>query len=177
MLRQSGSAGFTLLEVLVALSVTAVIAAAAYSVFATASDLQRSVAVAQRQGNRAANEERLLRALAANLVTPTPDAPFSGLTNDMKFTSWCAAAAGWLEQCRATLRIEAGVASLAVEDMAGASVSYRLSWPERPLQLLYLASAEGQGQWLYQWGMSLRAPLAFGIARAGDTVLVRFGGL
>lgn len=168
--------GFTLVEVMVALVVGALVLLGARAMLEALGGDAQTVARVAAQADREANGVRLLRELAGRLEVGTDQSgPFAGGPLATTFTSWCDVPAGWQERCRVTLRLERtprGVGLVAAIDGA------------RPVLLLdgyhtgalrYLASAAHGGQWFQTWGEGITAPIAIGIILDADTTLVPIG--
>ncbi|MGH7647953.1 MAG: prepilin-type N-terminal cleavage/methylation domain-containing protein [Gemmatimonadaceae bacterium] len=171
---------FTLIEVLVALMVGAIVLLGAHRVLAILTDEAHALKRRAADTDRAANGERLLRDIVGQLEVGSPGTvPFSGSLDTVRFSSWCESPAGWLERCAVTLSFAPRGDRVQLRAQLGA---------QPPLDVLdgltsgsfrYLESAAAGGQWFQRWGTGITAPLGIGIVAArGDTVdtlLVRIG--
>lgn len=168
--------GFTLVEVVVALAVGAMVVLAAHAMLGQAGDGAERIGLAAAEGDRDGNAETLARDMVARAEVRYGAAdPFVGAPNGARWTSWCEVPAGWLEPCRA---------SLGVIQVAGRNV-LALSLPHdqvvvvrrgfRAGELLYLRDMAGGGTWLREWRSAVAAPLAVGVVMDGDTLILRIG--
>ena len=171
-------AGFTLVEVMVAVVVIGVVLVGARAMLGQVADAAARIAAAAEAADREANAEGLLRAMAARLELPREperEVAFEGTPRGARFHSWCEVPDGWLERCRASLgfiELEDGPA-LALRLSTGELVPLRRGF--RSGEILYLREAGNGGVWMKEWGASIAAPLAFGIVIDGDTSIVRIG--
>lgn len=171
-------AGFTLVEVMVALVVMGVVLVGARTMLGQIADDADRIAGAAREADRDANAEGLLRAVAGRLdVSPVAGSQirFEGDVQGARFHSWCEVPDGWLERCDATLgfiQLE-GAPALALSLSTGETVPLRRGF--RTGEILYLREAGNGGDWVKTWGATITAPLAFGIVADGDTAIIRIG--
>lgn len=171
-------AGFTLVEVMVALVVIGVVVVGARTVLGQVADSADRIAAAASEADRDANADRLLRAVVGRLelVPGTgPESRFEGEPNGARFRSWCEVPDGWLERCDVALGFVTvqGDAVLGLR-LAGADpLVIRRGF--RSGELLYLRDGGGGGDWVARWGASITAPLAIGVVVDGDTTIVRIG--
>jgi prepilin-type N-terminal cleavage/methylation domain-containing protein len=172
------SAGFTLVEVMVALVVIGVVVVGARTMLGQIADDAGRITAAAAEGDRDANSEALLRAVAGRLEVsgvPGIDRGFEGEPQGTRFHSWCEVPDGWLERCRASLgfiEIE-GERVLALRLSTGEMVPVRRGF--RSGHIAYLRDAGNGGAWIARWGGSITAPLALALIVDGDTTLVRIG--
>jgi len=171
-------AGFTLVEVMVALVVMGVVLVGARAMLGQIADDADRITAAASDADREANAEGLLRVILGRLeVSPMPGAEvrFEGEPHGMRFHTWCDVPDGWLERCEASL----GFIQVEEESM----LALRLSTGELvPLrrgfgagELTYLRDAADGGTWVQRWGASITAPIAVGVVIDGDTTLVAIG--
>lgn len=176
--RRVASAGFTLVEVMVAVVVIGVVLVGARIMLGQLADDADRITGAAAEADREANADALLRAVAGRLeVSPAParQLPFEGQPDGVRFHSWCQVPDGWLERCQASLGF------VRLDD--GAAVVLRLSTGEMvPLrrgvgrgEILYLRDAALGGAWVKSWGASITAPAALGVVADGDTSIIRIG--
>jgi prepilin-type N-terminal cleavage/methylation domain-containing protein len=171
-------AGFTLVEVMVAIVVMGVVLVGARTMLGQIADDADRIGAAAREGDRDANAEALLRAVAGRLdVSPAPGSGlrFEGQPEGARFHSWCEVPDGWLERCQASLgfiQLE-GAPVLALGLSTGELVPLRRGF--RAGEILYLRGAANGGDWVKSWGASITAPLAFGLVVDGDTAIIRIG--
>lgn len=176
--------GFTLIEVLVALTVSGLVLLAARNLLGALADGADRLAAHASVADREANAERLVRGLLARSEAGTPHArPFAGDARVARFSSWCDVPSGWLERCHAAIVIDRDVADEGSPEKNAQVVAAVLSNGEIvPLrrrvdtaELLYLSDARDGGRWLHTWGASVTTPLALGVVMDGDTLVLRIG--
>jgi prepilin-type N-terminal cleavage/methylation domain-containing protein len=169
-------AGFTLIEVLVALSIAGMLLLGTRALLEQLADGAERISRTAEAGDRDANAERLLRRLAAQIEAGGPDAAgFLGNERGARFATWCDVAAGWQERCTVTLGfvpVEDGVALTALLP-GGELIVVRRG--VRSGALRYLYSAGDGGTWLRSWESGVSTPLAMAVVLDGDTLIVRIG--
>jgi prepilin-type N-terminal cleavage/methylation domain-containing protein len=175
---------FTLIEVMVALTVSGIVLVGARLMVDALADATHRTLAAARDADRAANADRLLRMLAGRLEIGTvADGPFGGDQRSVRFTTWCDTPGGWLERCDASVTVAAiGDTNRLLLHLtprqARGTVGPRtvtLATGFRSGALRYLDDPEAGGTWFIQWGDGIVAPLAIGIILDGDTSIVRIG--
>jgi prepilin-type N-terminal cleavage/methylation domain-containing protein len=172
-------AGFTLVELMVALVVGGIAIVGARGILATLADQTDRVTGIAADLDRIANGERILRALAGGVeIATTPGTGFGGEASEASFTTWCDVAGGWQERCRVRLVVapadSIGGRHVLAAIVAGGEGIPLLTTPS-PMQLLYLGDAANGGTWYPTWARGLSIPLAVGIATADETLIVRIG--
>ena len=171
-------AGFTLVEVMVALAVMGVVILGARSMLGQIADDADRITAAAAEADRDANADALLRAVAGRLeVSPVSgrEVRFEGEPRGARFHSWCEVPDGWLERCEASLgiiRVDSQNV-LALRLSTGEMVPLRRGFAEG--EIAYLRSAADGGSWVRSWGASITAPIALAVVIDGDTTLVRIG--
>lgn len=176
--RSHRPAGFTLVEVMVAVVVIGIVLVGARTMLGQMADDADRITAAAEQADRDANADALLRAAAGRLeVSAAPERPmrFEGEPRGARFHTWCEVPDGWLERCEASLGIIdlEGAKALALRLSTGELVPLRRGFESG--EILYLRDAVNGGVWMRSWGASITAPLAFGIVVDGDTSIVRIG--
>lgn len=172
----SNRSGFTLIEVLVALTLGALVVLGARAMLVQVGDTARQIIEAGRQNDEAANADRLLRALLLNVAQNDGAADrFDGDGSSARFVSWCQTPGGWLERCSVTLRLESpgGSGRLTAQVPGRAAVVLRSGFSDGALR--YLHSARDGGTWLASWNSALLTPAAVALVLDGDTVILRIG--
>jgi prepilin-type N-terminal cleavage/methylation domain-containing protein len=176
-LRESPArAGFTLVELMVAMVVSAIVVLGARMLLEQLSDSASRTVAAATRADRQENGERLLRDLAGRLeVGAEQAARFSGEPSAANFVSWCDVASGWQERCAVTLVVGAqqGHSVLVATLASGDSVTLLVR--EQQIELRYLDDPRGGGRWFASWGAGITAPLALGVISGADTMIVRIG--
>ncbi len=174
-MRAPDRAGFTLMEVVVALTLAAFVLLGARALLGQLSDAAEHIAGTAAHTDRTANAEVLLRALAVRAEAPQPASrSFAGTARGVRFDSWCDVPAGWLERCAVSLGMIAvsGRRVLALE-LPDEVVAVREGFQEG--RILYLRAADDGGRWLDDWSSSTSVPLALGVVMDGDTMILRIG--
>ena len=98
--RRHAPAGFTLVEVMVAVVVIGVVLVGARAMLGQIADDAGRISGAAAEADREANADALLRAVAGRLeVSPVPEREvrFEGQPDGARFHSWCEVPDGWLE--------------------------------------------------------------------------------
>ncbi len=183
--------GFTLLEVVVALALGGIVLLGAWRLLEALGGEAERITAGAMAADADANGERLLRSLVRGLEIGTPGSgAFGGEPNEAHFTTWCDAPTGWQERCAVTLAIEplardargdppaerAGTPALwGLVAHVSAGAGTVLLRDVRPGGLRYLVSPARGGEWFRIWGEGITAPLAIGVVRARDTLIVRIG--
>ncbi len=170
-------AAFTLVEVMVALVVGAVVVLGARMLLEQLGDSASRTVAAAARADREANGERMLRDLAGRLEVGTDrSAQFSGEPNATHFSSWCDTPSGWQERCAVTLVVaEHGGHYALVAEFGGGGDSLTLLTRSEPIALRYLDDPRAGGRWFTSWGAGITAPLAFAVISGRDTIVVRIG--
>jgi prepilin-type N-terminal cleavage/methylation domain-containing protein len=171
-------AGFTLVEVMVALVVMGVVLVGARTMLGQIADDADRIGAAAREADRDANAEALLRAVVGRLaVSPVPGSEirFEGQPQGARFHSWCEVPDGWLEACEVSLGFLQldDAPALALRLSTGETVPLRRGFQSG--EILYLREAGNGGGWVKSWGGTIIAPLALGIVTDGDTAIIRIG--
>lgn len=172
-----GSAGFTLVEVIVALAIGGGAVLLAASMLAVTSDQVRIVGERARTTDVSRGGERLVRRLVGQMRWSRSTEPLArGSSTELRFASWCDMPAGWQERCIVEIEIPP-------EEERGIGIRVRLSTGEE-LQLftgrsvtgfLYLGRAERGGRWSDRWTDGVSLPPAIGLMVDGDTLTLRIG--
>ncbi len=164
--------GFTLVEVLVALAITALVTLLAHQLFATVVDSGHRAVVTRRALDREANARRLLGAAFLSLdVGSDSTGGFVGRPDRASFTAWLPTPEGWSELRKVTVGFEA---SAWVARWDGERVL--LADSVEAVGLDYLLEPGVQAAWVQEWISAVSAPLAVRarVRRAGgrtDTTL------
>jgi prepilin-type N-terminal cleavage/methylation domain-containing protein len=172
----AGREGFTLIEVVVALTLAALLMLGARALFEQLGAHAEALVGAAADADREANGDALLRALVGAAETsPDPERRFEGTEEGVRFSTWCESPGGWLERCAVTLGfVHADTARvLALEAGAGDPVVLRRGF--RDGHLIYLRAPEEGGSWVRGWSSVAITPLAVGVVVDGDTAILRIG--
>jgi prepilin-type N-terminal cleavage/methylation domain-containing protein len=170
--------GFTVVEVLVALAVGAVIVLGARLMLEGVADGTHRVTRQAQRTDRDANAERVVRAVVAALeVSESEGRTFGGDERGAHFTSWCDTPGGWQELCPATLAIRlesgAGASSLVLTLPGGAPLPIRTGFTYGELR--YLADPRDDGEWFTSWEAGISVPVAIGAILDRDTLIFKVG--
>ena len=149
--------GFTLIEVIVAISIAGVVVLAAYRIFTGVADGARAVAVARESLNREVNARRWLKASFLSL-----EPPFEGRTNHASFISWQLVPGGWLES-QSTQLVQEGSRLIG----RGGGESLQLADGVSDVSFDYLLDPGADTKWVREWVSPVSAPLAVRLRIAG----------
>lgn len=192
----------TLLEVIVAVAASGVILLSARLLFESIADGAGHLAREVRASDNEANGEALLRDVLRGVErrpadsADTTDLVMEGDERETRFDTRCHVPGGWTAPCRALLRAgrDASTDSFATDEFGlaaaeGLADGLTLTLDVRSVgsvilpiamsgarSLLYLETAEAGGVWRRRWDATARPPLAIGIVRGEDTLIVRVGG-
>src|SRR6266705_3222321 len=110
--------GFTLIEVIAALTIGALVVALAARLFAAVGDAGRELRAVRIALDREANARRWLAATFLSLDVGLQAGPFQGRRDQMAFSSWQLTPGGWFARHPVTLAVHGGrlVAAVALSD-------------------------------------------------------------
>lgn len=175
-------AGLTLLEVVIALSITSLVLLGARLLFAQLADGAERVAEEAAASDEEANGARYLRELIGrmDLRSPDPDGTgghrLEGDATGADFWTWCDVPAGWQELCHVTLALQGeGADSSVLVVRVNDGKPLLLRGGLRGAHLGYLSAAGMGGTWLPMWNSVITLPLALGVLSEDDTMIVRVG--
>lgn len=167
---------FTLVEVLVALSISAALLLSAHLLLESLGAGAARIAAVARAGDADANGERLLRSLVGQIEVGTKQAgTFGGDAHSARFTTWCTSSSGWPTRCRVELAVEKRETGSTLLARLPDLESIVLAQCGDPIELRYLADARSGGTWFVSWGEGLATPGAIGVIVGSDTLIVRIG--
>jgi prepilin-type N-terminal cleavage/methylation domain-containing protein len=192
--------GFTLIEVMVALTLGSLVVLLAHRTFGVASDLGGRVAARRQAHDRAMNARRFLAQAFGSLEVGTArNTGFRGLEDEVAFTTWLVDETGASARKQVTIRLdrnadetgpmaasEAGTVRLLalVAPVEGGNALPRdtlmLSPEVTRLALDYLLDFGADAAWVREWRSPVSAPLAVrlrvvGASGAVDTLLFVIG--
>jgi prepilin-type N-terminal cleavage/methylation domain-containing protein len=168
--------GFTIIELLVALLVGAMVVLAARLMLEGVADDARRIARFAEHSDHDANAERALRSTVESLDVGTVGVrSFEGDERAVRFTSWCARPGGWQERCDVTLSITGDSAAATLVLALPGDKPLNVRSGARHGELCYLADAHDGGRWVRRWGAGLGVPLAIGAILDADTLVLRIG--
>lgn len=171
-------AGFTLLEIMVALTVGAIVVLTAERLFAGAADSGRALERARTALDREGNSRRWLQLTFLSLeIADSGSSGFSGDTDQLRFTAWEPVARGWFEP----REVELGVSEGRFEAVASPGEPLILAEGVQTVAIDYLLEPGADSRWVRQWVSPASAPLAVRIrlrrvATGEDTLLLLIKG-
>lgn len=175
-LRAGSRRGFTLVELVVALAIAGILLFGANATIDAVQALTARGAAAARAADRVRNGGHLLHRLATAIVTNTDaERLFSGDGRAARFTTRCDVPAGWTEPCQVLLTVESRANWQVLVARVRGRPALELLRARQRIRLRYLLDAAEGGQWLDTWGASLAIPLAIGIVRDDETILIPIG--
>jgi prepilin-type N-terminal cleavage/methylation domain-containing protein len=165
-LQSRNSGGFTLLELMVAITVGALVVLVAHQLFAAVGDRGWTLIAGRMALDRSANARRWLAATFLSLDVGTDGAGgFDGQPDQAIFSTWLLTPDGWFERRQVTLNAAQGQLRAAVTP--GAPIALVDSVVD--LQLDYLLEPGAESRWVRAWVSPVSAPVAvrMRIAKAG----------
>ena len=173
-MRQSWSAGFTLIEVIVALTLAGFVVLATHRLLAGVVDGAERLSVARRALDREANARGLLAALVSSADVDQRN-PFQGQPHQLAFTTWCADSLGRAVRRRVQVRLEAG--ALQLHGLYAEPV--RLADSVTTVALEYLLQLGADERFVREWYSGASAPAAVRLrltqGATTDTLLLVLG--
>lgn len=149
--------GFTLVELMVALVVTALVTLLAHRAFGVAIDGARQLRRVRIAEDRKQNAERWLSAAFLSLeVGQLGASSFEGHRDQVHFTSWLVTPSGWME--RADVRL--GVSGTALIARVGDAAPVVLADSVRAVAFDYLLEPGADSRWAAEWVSPVSAPIA-----------------
>ncbi|MGH7527118.1 MAG: prepilin-type N-terminal cleavage/methylation domain-containing protein [Gemmatimonadales bacterium] len=161
--------GFTLVEVLVAVVLSGIVALLAHQLFGAAVDGGRRLRDARLGLDRRGNAHQLLRAAFLSLEVGIDSAgPFSGHRDRVRFSSWLLSADGWLERRTIELGLDGDRWIVA----APPDPDIELADSVTGLRFDYLLEPGAEATWVVEWESAVSAPLAVRVRlmRTGERV-------
>jgi prepilin-type N-terminal cleavage/methylation domain-containing protein len=174
--RRAGDAGFTLLEVIVALSLSALVLLGARLMLGRMADGADALAISSADTDRVANDAALLRGLMGRVeLRPDSSGGVQGDGRGVRVSSWCDVPAGWQERCTAMLGLlTVDHQQRLVLELPGQEFHVIRRGIDRG-HFIYLASPASGGEWTDRWTSGVAVPLAIGVVLDGDTLFLRVG--
>jgi len=149
--------GFTLIEVMVALTLGALVVLLAHRIFTGVTDGSVRLAEARAALDREASARRLLAAVVGSIDIGRAGAgDFRGEPHGATFSTWYQSPAGWLEPRRVTLAL--GGDAVVLHGLADEPV--RLADSVTSLDLDYLLDYGAGEAWVRTWSSTVSAPVA-----------------
>jgi len=169
--------GFTVIELVAGLAVVGLLFLGCWALLGQLSDSNRRFLAEARRADATGNGMMVLRSLVrdAEVGTDTADR-FVGNDRTAQFNTWCAVAGGWLEHCRATFTlVPFGDSTLLIATMSNVG-TYNLWRGSGDAHFLYFTPSVPDDTWVSEWGASIAAPGAIGIATDQYLVVLGAGG-
>ncbi len=149
--------GFTLVEVIVALTIGALVVLVAHQLFGAIADQGKALTAARTQLDRAANARRWLDAAFLSLDVGTEGAGgFDGRPDHASFTTWLLTPDGWFE--RRTVSLARQDDRLVATAMPGQAIA--LSDSVTDVAFDYLLEPGAESKWVREWVSPVSAPVA-----------------
>lgn len=142
--------GFTLIEVLVALTIAGVVVVGARQIFTGVADGANAVATERRNLDRSSNARRWLKATFLSL-----EPPFEGRTGRVSFTSWQLTPGGWFAQQQTELGRN-GPRLVATHGNAALELANNVT----DVAFDYLLEPGTDSRWVREWVSPVSAPVA-----------------
>jgi prepilin-type N-terminal cleavage/methylation domain-containing protein len=166
--------GFTLIEVMIALALSALVVLLAHRIFTGVIDGAERLGAARSRHDRDANAHRTLTEMFGSLDVGSEGAGgFAGRPEQVQFASWQRVPGGWVERRRVVLGVENGVL------VASSDQSIALQDSISGIEFDYLLEPGANAAWVREWISPVSAPMAvrMRIARraAVDTLLFIVG--
>ncbi|MGE3526893.1 MAG: type II secretion system protein J [Gemmatimonadales bacterium] len=147
--------GFTLIELMVALVVTAILALMTHQIFATVTDTARRLEAVTAREDSLRNGDRWLRQAFLSLEAGGEAGSFEGHADRVSFAAWLETPDGWKERCR----VEVAVLGTALRASA-CSTSFALRSGVENVAFDYLLEPGADTRWVRDWVSPVSAPLA-----------------
>lgn len=148
-------AGFTLIELVVALLVVGIVVSLTHQVFAVVADGARAIEASRVALDRQANARRWMQGAWLSLEVGGEAGAFEGHRHYAEFTTWTMAPGGWFERSR--VRLEVSDTQLVAR--AGSQALW-LAKPVEEVSFDYLLTPGEASQWVNEWVSPASAPLA-----------------
>jgi prepilin-type N-terminal cleavage/methylation domain-containing protein len=149
--------GFTLIEVMVALTIGAVVVLLAHQLFGAVADRGKTLTVTRAALDRSTNARRWLDAAFLSLDVGTEGAGgFEGRPDHAAFTTWLLMPDGWFERRQVTLDAEQG----RLRAMVSPGTPIALMDSVTDVQFDYLLEPGAESRWVREWVSPVSAPVA-----------------
>ena len=149
--------GFTLIEVIVTLTIAGMVVLTAHQIFAGVANGAKAVATEREDLDRSSNARRWLKATFLSL-----EPPFEGHVDHVSFVSWQLTSGGWFEQQKVDLAQEA-TRFVAVRGGEKLELADGVSG----VAFDYLLEPGVDSKWVREWVSPVSAPVAIRLRVAG----------
>lgn len=154
-MRARSRAGFTLIELVVALLVVGIVVSLTHQVFAVVTEGAQAIEASRLALDRGANARRWMEGAWLSLEVGGEAGTFEGHRASADFTTWTMAPGGWFERER--VRLEVRDSQLVAR--AGGQAML-LATPVEEASFDYLLTPGEASQWVNEWVSPASAPLA-----------------
>lgn len=168
MLSRRSRAGFTILELMVAVTLSALVLLAGRSIIEQVAGAGETIGIDAAIADSARTRAQYLRTIIRS-IEPDTSMKFVGDSRDARFAAWCAGEEQVREQCVVTLTIDSLVT------LAEPTRALVVARDRAPGTLRYLGDSRNGGTWYRSWGPGNILPLAIGIVFRTDTTVFRIG--
>jgi prepilin-type N-terminal cleavage/methylation domain-containing protein len=149
--------GFTLIEVLVAVTIGAIVVLLAHQLFAAVADRGKALITARSELDGSSNARRWLDATFLSLDVGTDGATgFEGRPDHAGFSAWLLTPDGWFERRQVTLGAEQG--RLRASITPGTPIALVDSVTD--VRFDYLLEPGAESRWVREWVSPVSAPVA-----------------
>jgi hypothetical protein len=166
--------GVMLLEVVLALAITALVLTGGGVALRTMSQVSSSVRRTSNAGQRTRNQEQLLRRLGRMATQSDTMASARGSELAFAFPSTCMTSFGWSIACSVTIVGNNGTTNSAAFRIS-TSLADTLMYATGAGHIHYLIDANNGGSWRADWIDTLRLPMAIELNTASDSLFIRLG--
>jgi prepilin-type N-terminal cleavage/methylation domain-containing protein len=174
--RKRSQVGFTLIEVIVAMALSGLVALGVHAVFASMTDAAALIGSAGRELDTEANKSRLLHAIVEQAETAgLAEVGFGGDSTQATFSTWCLTPKGLSERCIASLVIVSQGTRGHLLARLSTGEAYSLLTVSPDAELRYLSDRASGSHWTSRWARGELLPRAIGIMSARDTIILRIG--
>jgi prepilin-type N-terminal cleavage/methylation domain-containing protein len=171
-------AGFSLLEIVVAIGIVAVVATMAGLVIHALGVGHATLTRATQAHDREMNGWRTLRALAGGAeLRVSGEDQFQGSESAISIPTWCMSPGGWVERCLASVAIasDAGEGRVRVLPGKGAAFDVPLVTRGATPVFRFIRTSHDRLDWAPRWSSTSTLPSAVAIVAGRDTIVLRIG--
>lgn len=167
--------GFTVLELMLALSLTAVAILTARGIVEQIAAASLLLVEAAEEADRSSNSNNMIRSLVGQTIADGHGATVQGTASGALFTTWCDVPSGWQERCRVNLAVANRDGGQSIRVGFDDEAEIQMAEEFIHVSMLYLEDAADGGTWIDAWDHPLVTPLALGLVLDRDTVILRIG--
>jgi prepilin-type N-terminal cleavage/methylation domain-containing protein len=173
-MRASSRAGFTLVELMAALTLAGLALMASHGLLSTLADAKARLAQrALAQQERATTFAFVRSSLVMSEALASGALPFFGAPDGASYSSYCRVAGGWTEPCRVELHVfEAGDSATLEVRSESSGRRHVMALATRGGRLVYLERRSDGERWRSAWGISIAVPHAVALTSGSDTLVL-----